>query len=893
MHIIGSKWFKVDFHCHSPASDDFPRNRDQEKCSYREWLIGHMSQEIDCVVLSDHNTAAGLEPIRKELKQLELEWHKNSENGYRPLTILPAVELTAPDNTHIIAIFRENASASHIEQFIGQLNPPQGQQNHQLVLGTATNIIIRQAKANSEDILIIPAHVDKAKGIFQNTNQIAVENVFKEEPHAIELVGNIDDLKPYQKNLIEHLAHVKGSDAHSINEMGRSYTWVKMSEPSFDGIKHALLDPKHCIIRSPQTPPAFPTEQITKLSIKSKLCQDQSGSPISIRFSPWYSALIGSRGSGKSTIVEAIRLGLRRDTDKYIPQEQKNTIRLFKEGALDTDSEISLEYRKINDLYKLTWSKQETKLYHRDSSGKWEPEETYSPSRFPISIYSQKMLYEIATEPNAFLSVIDSSPVVNYEDWGKKRITLEDSYKRSCSEHRHAIRNLEELTVIQGQYDDVKRKLKLLEKAGLKSLQERLSQLKAIEQNLVRNISSQELLICELNNIKHQNVLNIHEGLTPKEAEFNTHITEFNDSYMNDLNIIIEKYTAKLARIKSHPYYLEIQGETQKITEELNTKIDELASVNITPDELNTLLNKDQELSLKLSDKHALEQDIQDKLSIKSKLFNEILDHRKLLTILRISFIDSLNLDELKIRILPLSSSADSIRKSYQKYSFIERFSNFIFDEENSNSLLYSLNSINKFRPDNEAKRYEEIERIKQYHEDLICHSENGSSQNVHGQLKNRIQEMSPEQVDNLKCWFPEDGLEIKFKDSEDQFRQLDTASPGQKSASMLSFLMSYGTDPLILDQPEDDLDCGMLATSVIPAISKNKQRRQIIIVSHSAPIVVNGDAELIIAMKQQAKRLEPFITGGLQLKNIKEFICKQMEGGEPAFKSRFNRIIG
>ena len=158
--------------------------------------------------------------------------------------------------------------------------------------------------------------------------------------------------------------------------------------------------------------------------------------------------------------------------------------------------------------------------------------------------------------------MIDSSPVVNYEDW-EKRITLEDSYKRSCSEHRHAIRNLEELTVIQGQYDDVKRKLKLLE-GGIKISAKRLSQLKAIEQNLVRNISSQELLICELNNIKHQNVLNIHEGLTPKEAEFNTHITEFNDSYMNDLNIIIEKYTAKLARIKSHPYYLEIQGETQK-----------------------------------------------------------------------------------------------------------------------------------------------------------------------------------------------------------------------------------------------------------------------------------------------------------------------------------------
>jgi hypothetical protein len=63
--------------------------------------------------------------------------------------------------------------------------------------------------------------------------------------------------------------------------------------------------------------------------------------------------------------------------------------------------------------------------------------------------------------------------------------------------------------------------------------------------------------------------------------------------------------------------------------------------------------------------------------------------------------------------------------------------------------------------------------------------------------------------------------------------------------------------------------------------------------VSHSAPLVVNGDAELIVAMKQQSKKLQPFVVGGLQLTNVKEFICKQMEGGETAFTSRFNRIIG
>ena len=80
-------------------------------------------------------------------------------------------------------------------------------------------------------------------------------------------------------------------------------------------------------------------------------------------------------------------------------------------------------------------------------------------------------------------------------------------------------------------------------------------------------------------------------------------------------------------------------------------------------------------------------------------------------------------------------------------------------------------------------------------------------------------------------------------------------ASPGQREASMLQFLLSYGTDPLLLDQPEDDLDCLMLSMSVIPAIMSNKKRRQLIIVSHSAPIVVNGDAEYVISMQHDPHR--------------------------------------
>jgi len=118
------------------------------------------------------------------------------------------------------------------------------------------------------------------------------------------------------------------------------------------------------------------------------------------------------------------------------------------------------------------------------------------------------------------------------------------------------------------------------------------------------------------------------------------------------------------------------------------------------------------------------------------------------------------------------------------------------------------------------------------------------------------------------------------------------SASPGQKGASMLQFLLSYGSDPLLIDQPEDDLDCLMLSQSVIPAIVANKKRRQLIIVSHSAPIVVNGDAEHVICMTYDRSGLQPGLSAGLQHKEMKDFICRQMEGGEKAFRSRFERIL-
>lgn len=154
----------------------------------------------------------------------------------------------------------------------------------------------------------------------------------------------------------------------------------------------------------------------------------------------------------------------------------------------------------------------------------------------------------------------------------------------------------------------------------------------------------------------------------------------------------------------------------------------------------------------------------------------------------------------------------------------------------------------------------------------------------IHGAYRNRIHNLSDDSIDNLMCWFPDDGIHIRYQALSNRMEDIESASPGQKAASMLQFLLSYGTDPLLIDQPEDDLDCMMLSQSVIPAIAANKQKRQLIIVSHSAPIVVNGDAEYVISMIHDRNGLRPNICGALQVQDVKDLICNQMEGGEKHF---------
>ena len=107
----------------------------------------------------------------------------------------------------------------------------------------------------------------------------------------------------------------------------------------------------------------------------------------------------------------------------------------------------------------------------------------------------------------------------------------------------------------------------------------------------------------------------------------------------------------------------------------------------------------------------------------------------------------------------------------------------------------------------------------------------------------------------------------------------------------MLAFLLAHGREPLVLDQPEDDLDNHLIYGLVVQQIRANKLRRQLIIVTHNPNIVVNGDAELIYALEFEKGQCRVKNSGSLQDQSMREEVCQVMEGGKEAFERRYQRL--
>lgn len=156
--------------------------------------------------------------------------------------------------------------------------------------------------------------------------------------------------------------------------------------------------------------------------------------------------------------------------------------------------------------------------------------------------------------------------------------------------------------------------------------------------------------------------------------------------------------------------------------------------------------------------------------------------------------------------------------------------------------------------------------------------------------LKRIAARLDPEGWLSLALTPVKDNPRFEYQTKEDVFIDFASASAGQQATALLRVLLAQPGPPLVIDQPEDDLDSEVVQ-NIVEEIWGAKHRRQLVFASHNPNLVVNGDAELVVhcdyRVRGEQSRGEVAAQGAIDLPMIREAITRVMEGGEKAFKLR------
>jgi ABC-type cobalamin/Fe3+-siderophores transport system ATPase subunit len=118
--------------------------------------------------------------------------------------------------------------------------------------------------------------------------------------------------------------------------------------------------------------------------------------------------------------------------------------------------------------------------------------------------------------------------------------------------------------------------------------------------------------------------------------------------------------------------------------------------------------------------------------------------------------------------------------------------------------------------------------------------------------------------------------------------RDFAKLSLGQQQSVLLALMLSSSTDrPLIIDQPEDNLDGEFIYKTLVPVLRRAKERRQVIIVTHNPNVAVLGDAELIVVLRAISDRGGVVARGSIDEPVTRDATCAILEGAREAFLRR------
>ena len=764
--------------------------------------------------------------------------------------------------------------------------------------------------------MAIPAHVDKACGLF-GLHGTSLGQVLDIQQIIGMEIWDETSAKP-QLYIDKKLCwtEVVGSDAHHPNGPkcpGSHYTWVKMGTPALDGLRLALLDGALSIRRSSgfiSDPNAHGHLVIESLMI-DKAKYIGRGEVFQCSLNPWLNAIIGGRGTGKSSLLEFLRLTMQRE--KEVPPSLMEDLRKYQvisesrddDGLLTSDASLTAIYRKDDARFQIKWNNASRILSEITSEGDLRETHGQIQQRFPVRIYSQKQIFELAKRPQALLSIVDDAEEIAYREWKERWHELQSRFLALCAKAREIQAGLSEETRIKGELEDVCRKLAIFEKIGhadiLKEYQKRQRHLRSSEQwecnwsnagSMIRDLADQ---------IKYEE---------PDRSAFDTSL-EVDSKYLRDVENVTRQLNGiadKLRAVATEADQLVVTWQQTKkesdwlrAINEATSRYDQLRDQLIQqgagdPSEYGRLVQQRQSLDDRQKDLEARRASLQEIQKQAKGCLDEIKKHRQELSRRRSAFLASVLADNpyVSIAVLPYGnkdSVEDEVRELINRRVGFERD---IGTVDSGDGLLSGIYRLQGQRIQHEAPS-EAIENGLEDFKSTVRSIRAGDEGPVRDRrFAGHIRSLPPENLDRLECWFPEDSLDVfcSMRPGSD-FMPVQQGSPGQKTAALLAFLLSYGVEPLVLDQPEDDLDNYLIYDLIVTQLREIKCKRQIIVVTHNANIVVNGDAEMVVALDIRGGRTQTVCAASLQDAIVREEICRVMEGGKEAFQLRYQRING
>lgn len=930
--IKGSEWNRWDLHIHTASSYD---SKYQAKDADDVLCEALRNNEIKAVAITDHFTIDSnrIESLRAKAPDI---------------VFFPGVELRTDkgaSNLHMILIFSEKSDLKILSDDFNAImlrDKAKASDSLQTIYWSFDDII---EFANKHDALITIHAGKKSNGIDKEiTNALPVQQAIKEEIansiHFFE-IGQKKDIADYEKYVFKDIARkplIMCSDCHNPREYTPTESlWIK-SDLTFSGLKQCIYQPLERVYIGtipPMLDRFYKNKQVNIEQITVKKKHEPINNSIQwfdfcLQLNPGMVAIIGNKGSGKSALSDILGHLCKCKTMKHA--SFLNNTRFGK-----PPKNYSKDY-----IATIAWADGEGSFISLDNAD-------YKTVIEDAQYLPQKYIEDVCNDMgNSFQQEIDNV-IFSYIDPSERgnALNLNDLVQQK-SEQLYIKIQVEKNKLRELNSKIIRLETKKTN-TYKKQIEDSLNKL---NDTLNRHDKSRPVKVEQPNNkdsnTEYQTKLNeINKKIQDKQTEidetnkkliaingFNNEAnlliakievleTQFEETQQNIItffskhNIINKQCTMTLSSPKEYIKGLMKKYETNKnnLYDKLNRPNDGLIA------ELEKLEKEKQHLISSADATEKIYQKYLADIEEWNKKRLEIIGNKDIENTLEyykyeLNYINNTLEDEYNLTI---QNREKLTRQLYNYKSELVKIYQAIYlpVQDEITSLLGELEDSISFKAelsnknDNLAKDI--LQYINQKFKGKFGHSKesfnvfdkilrNTDFNSIESVLK-FINEFSSEVTENLEIAdmkvrkhqefydfiFGLDYIGVNFKLKMGN-RSLEELSPGERGIVLLIFYLALSKEskPIIIDQPEDNLDNQSIYSKLVPCICKAKQNRQVIIVTHNPNIAVACDAEQIIYCKMDKNTCQiHYTSGAIENPEIKKHVIDVLEGTMPAFDLR------